>query len=1086
MAEFNKQAVLRFIVRLIGRTSAGVTTTLITLAAFVQAGVLSNPEWATPALVMAMAGLAGDAVVGPILQKLWSAGGKREPMLTESDLTALSQALENQLAQPGVNQEVQTLIEKQETLALAMGTALELKVNQAVQNITQVVLAQSQWLSREVVQRIGQQIAEAAATWPTKSEIADLRQAVEALETTYNITIDQQVTGDNNVAIGYVQGNVTIHRYIQQEVAQGKQDTGLWLQNYLTVLFRRWQELPLPHIVKTAGKYDVKLPALYTPLDVWEVASREEMTRKNAPAEQLMRERAERRRMSALEAVGKYDRCVLIGDPGSGKSTFARFLVVCMAGTMLGEPVNADLLNQVTRSLDREENNRDELCWPHDGLLPIYVELRLFAMSSAFPQVGQPGRVGHLLKYLEEDGANQEAREVIQTVIGALNSHEGEGLLIVLDGLDEVPEAAQTRERLKQVIEDLSTIYSRARILVTSRTYAYQPGSPWRLYQPYQVAELAPYDVPQIAFYVQRWYDKVIDTNPAAAQWAEDLVADIRRERHLLDLAERPLLLTMITLLHEAKGGGLPKGGRTSLYDETVDLLVQRWNQATRLETPLTEELGLTLDQLTDALGRVAFIVHRDQADAQANVAADIPFGRLCEALTKVRQENKLPQLDLLEVSTQLYHRAGILLADSEMIYRFPHRSFQEYLAASALVRHAEVLAMPPEAGTPPDDLEDWEFPDNMARLMAVQPDRWREVTLLAAGMAVQYKAGELWSLAGALCEAGPHDDPGSLLHWSALLAGQVLVEHDLYHQPRRYRYVLETVCQRLAHILEIGALPPVDRAASGRVLAQLGDPRPGVDLRDNGLPDIDWVEIPAGPFLMGSDKAVDSRADDDETPQITVDLPTYYMARYPITYRQYQAFIDAPDGFHNLQWWEGLAADDDHKSQPGEQYFKFWNHPRENVSWYDAMAFCRWLSAKLGYEVRLPTEAEWEKAARGSDGRIYPYGNEFDAAKGNTNETGIGQTSAVGIFPDEELPYGLLDMSGNVYEWCITKWGWKYEDGVEAMDNTPEESDRRVLRGGAWADYADGARCAARLGSPPRYRDRYGGFRVICVAPVS
>src|SRR5690606_20791550 len=146
--------------------------------------------------------------------------------------------------------------------------------------------------------------------------------------------------------------------------------------------------------------------------------------------------------------------------------------------------------------------------------------------------------------------------------------------------------------------------------------------------------------------------------------------------------------------------------------------------------------------------------------------------------------------------------------------------------------------------------------------------------------------------------------------------------------------------------------------------------------------------------------------------PQHEVDLPAYHISRYPITYAQFQAFLDAPDGFYHPGWWDGLAANDDDKAQPGEPDFPYANHPREHVSWYGAVAFCRWLTAKLGYEVRLPTESEWEKAARGTDGRIYPYGDEYDVAKANIGETGIGQTSAVGLFPDGASPYGALDMS--------------------------------------------------------------------------
>jgi hypothetical protein len=265
---------------------------------------------------------------------------------------------------------------------------------------------------------------------------------------------------------------------------------------------------------------------------------------------------------------------------------------------------------------------------------------------------------------------------------------------------------------------------------------------------------------------------------------------------------------------------------------------------------------------------------------------------------------------------------------------------------------------------------------------------------------------------------------------WAVWLAGQIALEQELVAETRLRRgkgEIRQELVDWLEKLIETPqALPPVERAAAGRALSILGDPRPGIGLDDDGLPDIDWVEIPAGPFLMGSIKEQDTLALDNETPQITVDLPTYYMARYPITYRQFQAFIDAEDGFHNPQWWAGLAADDRSQKPAGRAgSSSYWNHPRERVSWYDAMAFCRWLSAKLGYEVRLPTEAEWEKAARGADGRIYPYGNEFDAAKGNTS--GYRDRANVGgrdVPGPGACPDGLLDMSGNVWEWCMPPSG--------------------------------------------------------------
>ena len=187
-------------------------------------------------------------------------------------------------------------------------------------------------------------------------------------------------------------------------------------------------------------------------------------------------------------------------------------------------------------------------------------------------------------------------------------------------------------------------------------------------------------------------------------------------------------------------------------------------------------------------------------------------------------------------------------------------------------------------------------------------------------------------------------------------------------------RRLLAGVRQRLsAGAEEIAALlaeiddtdtRPERRLAIGDRLAELGDPRPGVGLDARALPDIDWVEVAGGPFLYGKEKR-------------RMELPAFHIARYPVTNAQYRAFIDA-GGYQDERWWVGLAERIKAPRDPG------WpepNRPRENVTWYEAMAYCRWLSAQLGYEVRLPTEQEWEKAARGTDGREWPWGDGYRPA---------------------------------------------------------------------------------------------------------
>ncbi len=268
----------------------------------------------------------------------------------------------------------------------------------------------------------------------------------------------------------------------------------------------------------------------------------------------------------------------------------------------------------------------------------------------------------------------------------------------------------------------------------------------------------------------------------------------------------------------------------------------------------------------------------------------------------------------------------------------------------------------------------------------------------------------------------------------------------------------------------------PPERAEAGRRLAGIGDPRPGVGLRPDGIPDIDWVEIPAGEFIFGGDdKAYGG------LPRQKLHLDTFSIARYPVTYAQFQAFVEAKDGMQDDRWWEGLAMQ---QKTPFDQKWPIANHPRENVTWYQAVAFCRWLSAKVSYEVTLPTEQQWEKAARGTDGRFYPWGNDYRSGFANIDETSgkvgpyyLQQTTAVGVYPQGASPYGILDMAGNVRERTLT-------DFSNINSNHIGGNSRRVLRGGSWGDNAQYSRAASRDvgGSDSRYA--YLGFRVMCIPP--
>lgn len=269
---------------------------------------------------------------------------------------------------------------------------------------------------------------------------------------------------------------------------------------------------------------------------------------------------------------------------------------------------------------------------------------------------------------------------------------------------------------------------------------------------------------------------------------------------------------------------------------------------------------------------------------------------------------------------------------------------------------------------------------------------------------------------------------------------------------------------EALIDLLKSSALSHQERLDVGMYLAELGDPRPGMGLRKDGLPDIRWCEVPQGKISL-------------EGVEGTFGVEPFSIAKYPVTWVQYRRFIEAEDGYRKRGWWEGLA---EREERAGEQYRKFQDHPAENVSWYDAVAFCRWLTATLGYEVRLPTEWEWQQAATGGDPlNDYPWGPEWDSSKANTLESDLRRTTVVGMYPLGASLVGALEMSGNVWEWCLNEY-----EHVKRIDLSGKEW--RVVRGGSWAFGKNFARCAHRSGRDPDYRGSFLGFRLVCKAPIS
>jgi formylglycine-generating enzyme required for sulfatase activity len=626
----------------------------------------------------------------------------------------------------------------------------------------------------------------------------------------------------------------------------------------------------------------------------------------------------------------------------------------------------------------------------------------------------------------------------------------GGGCLVILDGLDEIVDQTERGHMRTQVERLANDIYADNHFIVTAREAGYRENAVFS--DDFVRLDVQPLGGTQIRALVQNWC-ALLYAADAQTQTDEifDAIATINaryRRRNLPPLVTTPLMTTMVISVKWGETE-LPRS-RGKLYESAVRVVLQ----AQHLDEDATRDAlinwgGAWEDQLL-WLSHLALAMHtqggRGAAVDEAGVRALLPKSMTPE------------QVDTFVRAVRL--RGGLFEERGEL-FQFLHLTFQEFLAARLLAKQRT---------------DAWP-----TLRIHVNDAWWREVFLLHYGFAkTDYPpyAQEFLDWLSTLPDA---DD-------ATRLAGLELAVTAILEIERPEPALRRRQAERLTAFLFDPAhqTAPVQRAAAGVTLGQLGDPRRGVGLRRDGLPDIDWVPIAAGPFIMGSDKQVDPGAQDSETPQFTCHLITqpYRMARYPITVAQYACFVEA-DGYRERRFWTdaGWSWQVKEKIDGPREFrdrFQTPNHPQVGVSWYEAVAFCNWLSEALDREIRLPSEAEWERAARHTDGRVYPWSGDFAPERCNMNKTGIGATSAVGLFLNGAAESGTMDISGNVLEWCSTSWCDGYRNYEAEVEDSLDGDARRVLRGGSFSNNRLGVQCAFCFWFYPDVRVSDVGFRVL------
>jgi len=725
-----------------------------------------------------------------------------------------------------------------------------------------------------------------------------------------------------------------------------------------------------------------------------------------------------------LDLLRKNDGLIVLGDPGSGKTTFLKYLALWLAmGTDEGLGLKVRL--------------------------PVLIPLSVYANALAERDVRLDDFVA---RYFHDLGADLPIGAMLEEAL-----KQG-GALVLLDGLDEVKDLG-LRKTVADRVVDFYTFHRRAgnRFVLTSRIIGYQEVRP--MAEGLAECTLVDFGDEKIEAFVGKWtaaLERAARGDTQVAAWEaererQELLEAVHRNPGVRGLAANPLLLTILALM-KRQGVTLPER-RVELYDQCVRTMLSSWNRARGLGRPPARDLDVV--EMVRVLAPLALWMHETSPGVGL-----VKQGDLRRRLAQIYQARgeQAPERAAWQFIADVREHAGLLLERGAGRYGFIHLTFEEYLAAMGIARLGQ---------------------RNIELIVDILADHvgdaaWREVALLTIGHLGVVQQWEQVSsdVVKALIEREP-GEPGQ----AVVLAGEAVVDAwpgGVTLECKR------TVVQALARTLRREEVKPILRAAAGRALARLGDPRPGVRVRPGGLPDIVWYNVPAGPFTMGSVDE-DEMAWDDEKPQHRNESITegYLISRYPVTNAQFTAFVGA-GGYRERRYWTEAGWERKERegwTEPRDygEPFNLLNHPVVGVSWYGAVAFCRWLTEQLrqnrgldaNEEITLPTESQWEKAARGTDGRIYPWGNEPDPDHANYGETGIGTTSAVGCFPGGASPHGVEDLSGNVWEWCRTKWEGDYEGYRD--DNDLEGEVRRVLRGGAFGGYQGGVRCAYRDRDDPR-----------------
>jgi formylglycine-generating enzyme required for sulfatase activity len=845
------------------------------------------------------------------------------------------------------------------------------------------------------------------------------------------------------------------------EVDGGTKGTARGAETYLTHLRYQLDELASASLAASGG-------AILTPGQVSKLLIQLDTTSSGSedgsPAHQVrldaFDEAGATRRLAAAEAVARHPRVILLGEPGSGKSTFLR---------------------QAARArLEQAMEARSP------GPLPIYVQCaRLSVRLRAAAVAQQPEHDGPVVLALLRIALLEIGLPPGPELLNALEQAcARRGILCLLDGVDEVP--TEGLDRLQTFIARLvGSVGDKSRFIVTCRSQAFRSPS---ILKKFKVFSLAPLALERIGHIARAWYE---DVNEMASSEARGRIRDFLETATRdpwLRLSQNPLLLTTMLRVHQ-EHGALPRQ-RALLLNDAVQILVDTWRQNATRTSPLLADRLPDGEALVHVFEHIAF-----HSLSNEETRADISGATLSSVLTKARvsADARAAFFDAVHHTPGLLAANGVVAEDGNgtNTYSFTLRILKEHLAGRALFKMRDC--------------------SRQLSRCALQGGTWS----IAIQLGVEHLLNQdhangafLSDVAYSLCPRAEkqHLTPSEAhcIVWSGIIARLVGLQAIAKDAESligggQFLSLLGKASGVVSRGRELGPLTRVEAAKTlGAILAETGGEQ-GAEMALSGVPSVRYT--------MGSNDR--EAALGVEHPEHVVALGyDFRIGTTPVTVAQFASFTRS-GGYDVREWWREAAAlgvwspagirglRDERPRKAPAIVGEYPNLPVAGVSWFEALAFVRWLeiqwrergSISRGDTIDLPSEAEWELAARGTDGRQYPWGSDFDSGAANAEPTGLGHVTPTGCFPEGASPFGVEDLSGNCWEWTRTQWlvaegRQKYAYPYSPLDGREDLActavGKRVLKGGAFYSFAEHVRCAIRdSGDPANWSDNVT-FRVV------